>query len=171
MRQIVYTLSSAITLALVSGGSVIRSMQNPTLTLNKTTNHEMIKELRNLPQELKHLIFTTLIRIPDPIALATFNSQGNPLLTWLSGNNAYLWNAAVKKDIVVLEGHTAPLKSITFSRNCSTALTYSTDGTARLWNALTGNQRVEFQGHTGTVNAGAFSFSEQRVLTCSCDGT
>jgi WD40 repeat protein len=76
-----------------------------------------------------------------------------------------------RRELRVLEGHTARVWSAAFSPDGTRVVTASDDHTARLWDAASGKELVTLEGHTDTVLSAAFSPDGTRVVTASWDRT
>ena len=113
-----------------------------------------------------------MIRSPGHAVINTaFSPDGSAVLTVSEDGTARLWNAAIAKELVVLNGHEGRVLSAAFSPDGSKVLTASDEGTARLWDAATAKELVVLNGHEGRVLSAAFSLDGSKVLTASDDGT
>ena len=82
---------------------------------------------------------------------------------------------ALRDDVVVTTGHTAPVSCVSWSPDASLLATASRDGSARIFNAANGYEliRVVDTGHTDWVNSCAFNpaATSQTLVTGSKDRT
>jgi WD40 repeat protein len=84
---------------------------------------------------------------------------------------ARIWDAATGKEIAVLRGHDAAVRSAAFSPDGSRIVTASVDRTARIWDAATGKEMLVLRGHEAAVTGAAFSPDGTRIVTASQDQT
>jgi WD40 repeat protein len=70
---------------------------------------------------------------------AIFSPDGKRVLTGRD-STASIWDVATGHELVVLKGHTAPLRSLRFSRDGHRVVTASLDATARIWDAESGRE-------------------------------
>ena len=102
----------------------------------------------------------------------TFSPDGKRILGELAGDGgrfARILDLETGRELVVLKGHTAALRSALFSRDGHRVVTASDDKTARIWDAQSGRQVTILEGHSNSVLSAAFSDDGKRVVTASRD--
>jgi len=76
------------------------------------------------------------------------------------------------RELIVLAGHKAAVRTAVYSPDGRRVLTASDDGTARLWDSETGKPAGEpLIGHTDGVFSASFSPDGRRIVTASADST
>lgn len=105
----------------------------------------------------------------SPVNRASFNPDGNLMVTASADDTARIWDLQGKQ-LTVLSGHSNAVVSAVFSPDGKTVLTASLDKTARLWD-LQGKQLVVFRGHTDGLTSVVFSPDGKTILTASADNT
>jgi WD40 repeat protein len=96
---------------------------------------------------------------------AAFSPDGKTIVT-ASSNTARIWDAATRKELQNLEGHTNDIRSATFSPNGKKVVTASDDKTVRIWDATTGQELQKFE-HTYSVRRVEFSPDGKMILSLS----
>lgn len=104
---------------------------------------------------------------------AWFSPDGENVLTASMGEDiARVWNGVSGKEVAILKGHAAEIKSASFSIDGARIATGSSDGTVRIWqqDGQTWNQIAELAGHRGSVWAVLFRNEDSRLFTAGKDG-
>jgi len=106
----------------------------------------------------------------DRVSYASFNPEGDKIVTTSLDNTARIWNAQDGQLLAILRGHTDRVNYTIFSPDGKKIVTVSDDKTARLWD-VHGKQLCIFKGHQAEVNYASFSPDSQKVVTASMDQT
>lgn len=107
----------------------------------------------------------------DRVDVATFDPNGQRVLTGSTDRTARIWDARSGKLLLTLSGHRDRITSVAYSGDGTRALTTSLDHTARIWDARSGQLLYELVGHNAVVEMGTFSADGTRVLTAGHDHT
>ena len=100
---------------------------------------------------------------PDGSRIA---SGGGPV------GDVMVWDAATRRPIETLKGHTAPVSSVAFSPDGRRVVSGSGDSTIRIWDAAAGKEiGPPLRGHTQAVTSVAFSPDGRRIVSGSHDAT
>jgi WD40 repeat protein len=102
---------------------------------------------------------------------ASYNADGNRIVTASYDKTARIWDSATGKSLTILRGHQDWVMSAVFSPDGKRVVTASRDRTARIWDAMTGQQLTLLSGHQDVVVSAAFSPDGTRVVTASYDKT
>jgi WD40 repeat protein/tRNA A-37 threonylcarbamoyl transferase component Bud32 len=103
----------------------------------------------------------------DRVNQVAFSPDGRTILTSSSDHTARLWDAATRRQLFILRGHTAEVHAAVFSPDGKTILTGSADRTAKLWDTATGKLLHTLEGHPGAVIQAVFSPDGATVATVS----
>jgi hypothetical protein len=91
------------------------------------------------------------------ISGGTFSPEGLPIVTVISGNDVFIWDATAGKQIAVLTGHEKFVRTASFSPDDWKIVTLSEDKTARIWDPETGMERAVLHGPEGFSKYLAFN--------------
>jgi WD40 repeat protein len=84
---------------------------------------------------------------------------------------ARIWDVASGGELVVVRGHTGPVRSARFSPDSRTLATGGDDGVVRTWDVRTGAALHTFAGHTDWIYDLAWSDDARTLASASQDGT
>jgi WD40 repeat protein len=102
----------------------------------------------------------------------SFSPDGTRLATIGPKNTAKVYDLANGgRDLLTLEGHTAPVITISFSPDRKLLATTSEDKSVKLWDAGTGRELNTFIGHTHFTSRVVFSPDGTRLASGSFDST
>lgn len=108
---------------------------------------------------------------PDGRQIVTAGCEKSDTLFGCADVTARVWDAATGKELAVLRGHEALIRSVQFSPDGKQIVTASEDQTARIWDAATGKELAVLRGHEGTVYHARFSPDGRQIVTVSFDNT
>src|SRR5262249_23320980 len=86
-----------------------------------------------------------------------FSGDSRSLASASWDGTARLWDPATGEEKFVLDGHTAPVRSVAFAPDGTTLATGSFDGSVRLWSAATGDERRSLPSEPGAITRVAVS--------------
>ena len=109
-----------------------------------------------------------VLRHPDGVSAAAFNTTGDRVLSVGWDRVAYLWDARPGHIAARLE-HPRNVVGLKFDRESHRLLTLSADRVARIWDVRTAEPLVTIRHDTDLV-AGAFQVQAGRAVTVSVDG-
>jgi eukaryotic-like serine/threonine-protein kinase len=98
--------------------------------------------------------------------IAHFNQRDGKRVEY-TDRVARLWDAATGKQLAVLRGHKAGVRTATFSADSKRLVTASDDTTARVWEIPGGKQLAVLEGHACGPCSACFSRDGRQVLTIS----
>lgn len=107
----------------------------------------------------------------DALIFASFSRDGRYLLSSSGGKKVHLCDVPAGTTLLLLEGHTGPVRCVALSSNAQQALSGGDDESVRLWDLSSGKQVHRFTGHVGAVRCVAFSPDDTRALSGGEDGT
>jgi len=109
----------------------------------------------------------------DGVSSVEWSSCGRRILGASDNATAMVWDAASSQVVLVLNGHTQPVRFASYSHAPASAriLTASDDATARIWDAESGRELMVLRGHKRGLVSAAFSRDDRLVLTVGRDMT
>jgi WD40 repeat protein/serine/threonine protein kinase len=107
----------------------------------------------------------------EEIRGVAFSPDGKRLATTSSDRTAKVRDAASKKELLTLKGHTDGVWSVAFSPDGERLATASSDRTVKVWDAASGKELVSLKGHSGSVIGVSFSPDGKRLASASSDKT
>jgi WD40 repeat protein len=75
-----------------------------------------------------------------------FSSDGQRIVTGSGDETAKVWEAYSGRELLTLQGHSAPIWAVAFSPNGQRIVTGSWDKTAKVWEAASGKELLTLQG-------------------------
>ncbi|MFF9863298.1 nSTAND1 domain-containing NTPase [Streptomyces tendae] len=136
------------------GATIVTGSQQGMLLVWDARSHQKTDELQVHPRtegvQLQGLAFS-----PDGTTFAVTSSDVRDRRSQAS--EVQLWDAAKRKRLATLTGHTGQVTSLAFSPDGGTLATGATDATTRLWDVRTRRSTATLTGHSGSVFALAFS--------------
>jgi WD40 repeat protein len=108
-----------------------------------------------------------------PAGLVYFNRSDDRILSieGYPSNALRLWDAAARKCLKVMRGHTNGAEFAAFSPDGSRIASGGLDRTVRLWDGRTGEALTSREGHRGALTAMTFSPDGSCVLSAAQDQT
>jgi hypothetical protein len=103
-----------------------------------------------------------------------FSPDGRTLASGSFQGTVKLWDVATVRNLAVLPGHTANVRTVAFSRDGRTLASGSWDGTVRVWEVADvdrPSRRHRLVGHASTVLSVAFSPDGTTLASAGMDGT
>jgi WD40 repeat protein/predicted Ser/Thr protein kinase len=100
-----------------------------------------------------------------------FSPDGRSLVSGHDDNALRVWDLPSGRTLLVIKGHTMPIKSVAVSPDGRTIASGSPDRSVRLWDAASGQPRLTFTGHKDQVSAVAFTADGLTVLSAGFDRT
>ena len=101
---------------------------------------------------------------------AAFSPDETKVLAFTLGD-ARVWDATTGEQLLVLKGHTQPVRAAVWSPDGTKVVTGSADDTARVWDAATGKQLLVLKGHTLGVGHALWSADGTKIVTAGSDGS
>lgn len=105
----------------------------------------------------------------SPVAALAFSPDGTLLAAGSWDGLIRVWDAASRRDLRVLAGHTTSVTSIAFDGDGTHLVSGSVDGTVRLWDVAIGTELAAFRDHAGPVFAVAVSPDGTRIASGGSD--
>jgi len=99
-----------------------------------------------------------------------FSPDGSSIVSG-GPHNASVWRISTGQRMLVLDGHTAGVRSVAYSPDGRFIGTGSNDETVRLWDAITSSPIATLYGHAGWVCSVAFTQDGQSIISGSWDKT
>jgi WD40 repeat protein/DNA-binding SARP family transcriptional activator len=160
-------------LVTLSGDRFLLGSQDYDLLLWDANTGELLNSVQ-LPNQAepemgKDSPTTLAIHFPTGAAL-DFAQKSGRLATIGGDNTAVIWDAALQRQVLTLEGHANDVNGIDWSPQENQLATASEDGTARIWDAQTGKELKTLEGHSGAVNVATWSPDGTQLATGGDDG-
>jgi WD40 repeat protein len=102
---------------------------------------------------------------------ANFSPDGTKIVAGAVDGSVRIWDVRSGKQLAIMRGHEASLRSAIFNADGSRILTASDDHTARLWDVATQKQIAVLRGHSDVVTNANFSPDGAKIVTSSFDKT
>ena len=100
--------------------------------------------------------------------------DGTRIVSGSVDKSVWVWGAATRAELKVLEGHTNLVRSVAFSTDCTRIVSGSKDESVRVWDVLTGDKLKVLEGHMDSVYSVAFSLTApasslaHEINPCGC---
>jgi WD40 repeat protein len=111
-----------------------------------------------------------VINDTDEIWCMSFSPDGRTLAAGNKAGIVTLLDVSNTKHRLLLQGHTASIKSLAFTPDGRTIATGSDDRNIKLWHVLTGQELLTLNGHKDLVNSVAFSPNGRTLGSAGQDG-
>jgi WD40 repeat protein/serine/threonine protein kinase len=102
---------------------------------------------------------------------ATFNADGQHLITGGEEQTVKIWDASNGELLKILSGHTGDVFAVAVSPDGRWLATGGQDTTVRLWDAQTGKALYRLRAHVGVISSLAFSPDSRLLASGSWDHT
>jgi WD40 repeat protein len=126
-------------------------------------------------QQLHRAILTSGLRLElmvgDTVSSVAWSPDGKRVVTASADHTINVWDALSGRNLMVLSGHSRPIRSVAWSPDGKQIASGSEDKTAKIWDALTGKEIRTLIGHSDTVDTVAWAPDGQRLATGSWDDT
>jgi WD40 repeat protein len=159
-RQVAELEGKASFVAWSPDGSTVMVATEETLRFWNTADY---KEFAAIPRDAQTLI-VGLPRQP-------FSLDGKSIVVLRQDDTAAVWQIEGRREVVILDGHSAPPTDVAFSPDGKRVATASIDKTAVVWDAATGKKIAGLEGHEKAVDQVGFSPDGTRILTVGRDRT
>ena len=100
-----------------------------------------------------------------------FSPDGKYIVSGGAGNNLRIWDIASRTAIMILEGHTGPLREVVYSTDGRRILSASKDATVKVWDAISGDELMTLRGHAEGIRSVAFSPDNTKIVSGGEDKT
>ena len=114
---------------------------------------------------------TIALQHPEAVTSVAFGPDAKRLVTATNDSTVRVWDVATGKQLLSLQGHTAPVQCVAYSPDGMRIASGGMDNTVRLWDAGTGRELLTFPEHPFAVMTVAFSSDGTRLASASQGGT
>ena len=160
-KQVAKLNGKASSVAWSPNGSMLMVRIGDALRFWNTADYS--KEIAAIPLNAQTLIIG-LPRQP-------FSPDGKRVVVLRQDDTAAVWQIEGRREVAILDGHSAPPTDASFSPDGRRVATAAKDNTVVVWDAATGKKIVRLEGHEKAVDQIIFSPDGARILTIGRDRT
>lgn len=160
-KQVAELKGKASSVAWSPDGSMLMVGTGDALRFWNTADYS--KEIATIPRNVQTLI-VGLPREP-------FSPDGKSIVVLRQDDTAAVWQIEGPREIVILDGHSAPPTDASFSPDGKRVATAAKDKTVVVWDAATAKKIVKLEGHEKAIDQVGFSPDGARILTVGRDRT
>ena len=107
----------------------------------------------------------------DWVMSATFDPEGNRIVSGSKDKTIKVWSAETGAEIMTIRRHDAAIFSAEFSPDGKRIVSGAWDAPIKVWDAATGAELMSLAGHEDCVRSVAFSPDSERIVSAGDDRT